>query len=209
MRGCGTIQTLTALEVLIDEAARPRCGSTRSSSGGAMRSSPAGRTMTGNPYFVSVRTDEMLDKLEKHPIWQQRASTRQAHATEFLSAPVSPASRRIGAGADCTGGRVEISTDGRISIHCDHVEMGNGIRTALADRVALATWVRLPTKSVARVDTYEELALVTSGDPAMDQATQNAAARRIRRWVPAISSPTSASIGAPCRKSSRRRSGAR
>ena len=39
MRGYGTLQTMTALEVLIDEVAR-RCRSTRSSSGDAMRSRP-------------------------------------------------------------------------------------------------------------------------------------------------------------------------
>ena len=36
MRGYGTLQTMTALEVLVDEV-RARCRSTRSSSGGAMR----------------------------------------------------------------------------------------------------------------------------------------------------------------------------
>ncbi len=33
--------------------------------------------MTGNPYIVSVRTPDILDKLEKHPIWQQRADFKQ------------------------------------------------------------------------------------------------------------------------------------
>ena len=32
--------------------------------------------MTGNPYSVSVRTPEILDKLEQHPIWQQRAEEK-------------------------------------------------------------------------------------------------------------------------------------
>src|SRR6185369_12367229 len=72
MRGYGTLQTMTALEVLVDEVATalpldPIDFRRRN----ALK--PDGRTMVGNPYTVSVRTTEMLDKLEKHPIWQQRA----------------------------------------------------------------------------------------------------------------------------------------
>ena len=49
---------------------------------------------------------------------------------------------------------------------------------------------------MARVDTYDALALVTSGDSyTMDQKTQDAAEKN-PRWVPAISSATIASIGA-------------
>ena len=101
-----------------------------------------------------------------------------------------------GNGADCSLGRVEISPEGKISIYCDHVEMGNGIGTALANRVAIHLGAVADEVSVARVDTYDALGLVTSGDPyTMDQKTQDAAARN-SRWVPAISSATFASIGA-------------
>jgi len=50
--------------------------------------------------------------------------------------------------------------------------------------------------SVARIDSYDVLGLVTSGDSyTMDQKTQDAAEKN-PRWVPAISSATTASIGA-------------
>eukprot|EP01035_Chromulina_nebulosa_P044087 gene44087-59699_t len=79
MRGYGSLQTMTALEVLIDEVATalpldPIDLRRRN----ALKSD--GRTMTGNPYIVSVRTAEVLDKLEKHPIWQRRAEEK-ARAT--------------------------------------------------------------------------------------------------------------------------------
>ena len=74
--------------------------------------------------------------------------------------------------------------------------MGNGIGTALANRVAIHLGGVADEVSVARVDSYDALALVTSGDPyTMDQKTQDAAEKN-PRWVPAISSATSASIGA-------------
>src|SRR5262249_30249655 len=71
MRGFGTLQIMTALEVLIDEIASALpLDSIELRRRNALK--PGGRTMTGNPYSVSVRTPEILDKLERHPIWQQR-----------------------------------------------------------------------------------------------------------------------------------------
>lgn len=197
MRGYGTIQTMTALEVLIDEAAAALpLDPIEFRRRNALK--PNGRTMTGNPYVVSVRTPEILDKLEMHSIWRQRAEekTRLAHSGTVVGTGVACVTKDYGAGADCSLGRVEIAADGSISIQCDHVEMGNGIGTALANRVAIHLGVVADEVSVARVDSYDALGLVTSGDPyTMDQKTQDAAEKN-SRWVPAISSATSASIGA-------------
>ncbi|ANW00524.1 xanthine dehydrogenase family protein molybdopterin-binding subunit [Bradyrhizobium icense] len=196
MRGYGTLQTMTALEVLVDEVATalpldPIEFRRRNAL------APKGRTMTGNPYNVSVRTPEILDKLEKHPIWQQRARHKSAAPQGMLvGTGVACVTKDYGSGADCSLGRVELTADGKITIYCDHVEMGNGIGTALANRVATHLGAISDEVSVARVDSYDALGLVTSGDPyTMDQKTQDAAERN-PRWVPAISSATSASIGA-------------
>ena len=138
MRGYGTLQTMTALEVLIDEvAAALPLDPIEFRRRNALKT--GGRTMTGNPYSVSVRTPEILDKLEKHPIWQQRAQEKAARVSKAVSssAPASPASPRITAPARTVRWDAWKSTpQGRIAIHCDHVEMGNGIGTALANRVA-------------------------------------------------------------------------
>src|SRR5262245_46791749 len=71
MRGFGTLQTSTALEVMVDEICT------------ALPLDPiefrrrnalatGGRTLAGNAYSVSVRTPEILDKLEQHTIWKER-----------------------------------------------------------------------------------------------------------------------------------------
>ena len=165
MRGYGTLQTMTALEVLIDEAAA------------AVRLDPiafrrrnalttGGRTMTGNPYSVSVRTPEILDKLEQHPIWRQRALAAQAQPAGILvGTGVACATKDYGTGADCSLGTVELGPDGAIAIHGDPTEMGNGIGTALANRVAAYLGGVADEVAVAEVDTFGPLALVTSGDP--------------------------------------------
>ncbi len=196
MRGYGTLQTMTALEVLIDEAARALpLDPIEFRRRNALK--PNGRTMTGNPYSVSVRTAEVLDKLEKHAIWQRRAQEKSGAKNGFLvGTGLACVTKDYGTGADCSLGRVEIAPDGRIAIYCDHVEMGNGIGTALANRVAGHLGAIASEVSVARIDSYDVLGLATSGDPyTMDQKTQNAAQKN-SRWVPSISTATSASIGA-------------
>jgi CO/xanthine dehydrogenase Mo-binding subunit len=91
---------------------------------------------------------------------------------------------------------VEIDPAGRLAIYCDGAEMGNGIGTAVANRVAAHLGGVADEVAILQVDGFGPLALVTSGNCyTMDQKTQDAAARN-SRWVPAISSATFASIGA-------------
>jgi CO/xanthine dehydrogenase Mo-binding subunit len=197
MRGYGTLQTMTALEVQVDEICT------------ALPLDPiefrrrnaledGGRTITGNPYIVSVRTPEILDKLEKHPIWQQRAAEKAGgqQVGKLVGTGVACATKDYGTGADGTLARVTIDPDGRISIHSDYIEMGTGIGTAIANRVASQLGAVSDEIDLGQIDSYDVLGLVTSGDPyTMMQATQNAAQRN-PRWVPVISSASTASIGA-------------
>ncbi len=154
--------------------------------------------MAGNTYSVSIRTPEILDKLEKHPIWKQRAEekARGQQAGVLVGTGVACATKNYGTGGDCSLGSVEIAPDGRITIRCDGVEMGNGIGTAAANRVAAHLGGVADEVALAQFDTFAPLALVTSGNSyTMNQKTQDAAARN-PRWVPAISSATAASTGA-------------
>jgi CO/xanthine dehydrogenase Mo-binding subunit len=197
MRGYGTLQTMTALEVQVDEICT------------ALPLDPiefrrrnaledGGRTITGNPYIVSVRTPEILDKLEAHPIWQNRAAekARGLQGAKLVGTGVACATKDYGTGADATLARVTIDPDGRITIHSDYVEMGTGIGTAIANRVASHLGAVSGEIDLAQIESYNVLGLVTSGDPyTMTQATQDAAERN-PRWVPAISSASTASIGA-------------
>jgi len=197
MRGYGTLQTMTALEVLIDEAAAALpLDPIEFRRRNALKT--GGKTMTGIPYSVSVRAPEILDKIEKHPIWQQRTQekARGQQGGIVVGTGVACATKNYGSGADCSLGRVEIDPQGRIAIHGDHVDMGNGIGTALANRVATYLGGVADEVTVHDVDTYGPLALVTSGNSrTMNQATQDAVAKN-PRWVPAISTATFASNGA-------------
>jgi CO/xanthine dehydrogenase Mo-binding subunit len=197
MRGYGTLQTMTALEVLIDEAAAALpLDPIEFRRRNALKT--GGRNMTGNAYIVSLRAPEILDKIEKHPIWQQRSQekARGQQGGMVVGTGIACATKNYGGGADCAQSTVEIDAQGRIAIHGDHVDMGNGIGTALANRVAGHLGRVADEVTVHDVDAYGPLALVTSGNSyTMDQATQDAVAKN-PRWVPAISTATFASNGA-------------
>ena len=196
MRSYGTIQTMTALETLIDEACRALpLDPIEFRRRNALKA--GGRNLAGNPYSVAIRTPEILDKLEKHPIWQQRAREKaRAPAGILVGTGVACATKNYGSGGDASLAAVEIDPDGRISIHCDGSEMGNGIGTAVANRVAAHLGGVADEVAVMQVDAFGPLALVTSGNSyTMDQKTQDAAERN-PRWVPTISSATFASSGA-------------
>src|SRR5712675_3287331 len=197
MRGYGTLQPMTALEVLIDEAAAALpLDPIEFRRRNALKT--GGKTLTGNPYSVSIRTPEILDKLEKHPSWQKRAQekARGQQGGIVVGTGVACVTKDYGSGADCSQSSVEIDPAGRIAIHGDHVDMGNGIGTALANRVAAHLGGVADEVTVHDVSAYGPLALVTSGNSySMNQATQDAAAKN-PRWVPAISSATFASNGA-------------
>ncbi len=196
MRGYGTLQTMTALEVLVDEAAAALpLDAIEFRRRNALK--VGGRSMTGNPYTVSVRAPEILAKLERHPIWRDRAVEKAKAQDAFvIGTGVACVTKDYGTGADCSLGAVEIDPEGRVTIHGDHVEMGNGIGTALANRVAGHLGRVADEVTVAQVDVFDALGLITSGDAyTISQEAQDEAARD-PRWVPAISSATSASIGA-------------
>jgi CO/xanthine dehydrogenase Mo-binding subunit len=197
MRGYGTLQTMTALEVLVDEmcAALPldpiefRRRNARKQNE---------RSPTGNTYSVSIRTPEILDKLEQHAIWRERAAekARGKEAGILVGTGVACATKNYGTGGDCSLGAVEIDPKGRIAIRIDATEMGTAVGTAVANRVASYLGGVADEVALAQIDAFGALALVTTADPfEIDQKTQDAEARN-PRWVPEISSATAASIGA-------------
>src|SRR6516225_11385652 len=145
---------MTALEVQVDEVCRElpldpiefrRRNATRSR-----------QPVAGNTYVVSIRTPEILDKLEKHPIWAQRVEekARGQQSGILVGTGVACATKNYGTGADAALGTVEIASDGQIAIYCDGAEMGNGIGTAAANRVAAYLGGVADEVAVLQVDTF-------------------------------------------------------
>ena len=196
MRCYGTVQTMTALEAMVDEicAALP-LDPIEFRRRNALQA--GWKTMTGNPYIVSVRTPAILDKLENHPIWRDRAEEKErARAEVLVGTGLACAAKNYGTGADCSLGSVEVNPDGKIAIRCNAVEIGNGVGTAVANRVAAILGGDADEVALAQIVSFGPLGLVTSFDPyTISQEDQDAEARN-SRWVPAIGSASNASGGA-------------
>jgi len=196
MRGFGTLQTMTALEVLIDEAA-DALGIDPIEFRRRNALPTGGRTMVGNPLVGVIRTGEILDRLARHPIWEERAAAKAgARPGSLVGTGVACVTKDYGSGADSTLCSVAIAPDGRVTIHSNAVEMGTAIGTALARRAGAVIGGDADEVHLAEVEAFAPLSLVTSGDPySMTQEAQDEAAKD-PRWVPVISAPSSASIGA-------------
>src|SRR5258707_15430506 len=189
MRGYGTLQTMTALEVLIDEAAAALpLDPIQVRRRNALKT--GGKILTGNTYRVSLRAPEVLDKLSNHPILQQRAQEKARGGQQggiVVGTGVACATKNYGGRAECSPSTAGNDPHGPAATYGDHVDMGTGLGTALANRVATYLGGVADEVTVHEVDAYGALALVTSGNSyTMNQATQDAAAKN-PRWVPAIS----------------------
>jgi CO/xanthine dehydrogenase Mo-binding subunit len=177
MRGYGTVQSTTALEVMVDEI----CTALPLDPFEFRRRNAlaaGGRIIAGNTYSVSIRTPEILDKLEKHPIWNQRAEekARGQQAGILVGTGVACASKNYGTGGDTVLGSVEITPDGLITIRCDATEIGNAVGTAAANRIAAHLGGVADEIALDQVDTFGPLDLVTSATP-----TPSIRRRRTRR----------------------------
>src|SRR5262249_15715490 len=176
----------------------PHCRSTQSSSGDAMRSRPAAGLWQET--LTACRSARRRFWTSWSSIRSGRSAPRRRRGEsrrEISSVPGSRVPPRTTAPAGHGSlGSVETAPDGRIAIHCDGVEIGTGIGTAAANRVAAHLGAVADEIALARVDAFGPLGLVASGNPyTMDQQVQDAAARN-PRWVPAISSGTGASTSA-------------
>ena len=117
MRGYGTLQTMTALEVLIDEAAAALpLDPIEFRRRNALKT--GGRTMTGNPYRSRSARRRSSTSSRRIRSGSERARPRKrgAQRPASWSGPASPASPRTTAPAPIArSARVEIDRDGRIT----------------------------------------------------------------------------------------------
>ncbi|MCR9085701.1 MAG: molybdopterin-dependent oxidoreductase [Rhodobacteraceae bacterium] len=199
MRGYGTAQTMTAMECLVDEVATEL-----DMDPVALRRKNALGTgelnLTGNTAAGAVRTGEILDALEKSELWAKRADRKRAfeaaNAGKAYGTGLACVMKDFGAGGDGVLAAVSLDPDGTITAWSNSIEMGTGISTSVAQRVAEGMGRAADTVQLDAPTLWAPLSLKTSGSPwTITQADQDAAAKD-PQWVPLISSPASASIGA-------------
>jgi CO/xanthine dehydrogenase Mo-binding subunit len=199
MRGFGALQTMTALEVLIDEAAE-RLGLDPVAFRKSNLLQTGGRTMVGNVVSGALRSGEVLDRLAIKPLWTGRAAEKArrsaASPSKAYGVGLACVSTVFGSGSDPAFALVEIDPTGRIAITSQAVEIGSGVTTALAVRVA--DWLGAAAAEVrlGMLEGWEALGLLAPDNPFTITRERQDAAAKDPRWVPDIAQDTTASISA-------------
>ncbi|WP_211473319.1 xanthine dehydrogenase family protein molybdopterin-binding subunit [Collimonas humicola] len=197
-RGYGTLQSMAATEMMIDEMAE-KLGldaidfrlknALRSGMKNTQGAIPAG----------AIRVDEVLQKAKLHSLWVNRAKRKAeyeaSHPGYRYGVGFACVQKDFGTGAEASFAKVEISADGQIHLSHSAAEIGTGMSTSQA--IACAKWLGKPAHEVrTSITDWSDLPVVTSGDPyIMSQAEQDKLAAN-PRWSPGYSSPASATNSA-------------
>lgn len=195
MRGYGTLQTMGATEMMVDEAAEAvgldpiefrRRNALKSGMKNSQGAIPSG----------ALRHDEILARAEKHPLWMNR----QKRKAEFEAA--SPGKKYgvgyghvhkdYGTGAEAALCALEFDASGRLKLsHVAH-EIGTGATTSQAV-MAAAILGKQPDETVFGKVRWPQMPLETTDEPyTLSQEEED---RRMAnpRWTPSFTSPMSAS----------------
>ena len=102
----------------------------------------------------------------------------------------------FGSGSDPAFALVEIDPAGRITVTSQAVEIGTGIATALAVRVADRLGVAADEVKLGVLDGWDVLGLTTPDNPFTLTREQQDEGAKNPRWVPDVAQDTTASISA-------------
>ncbi len=197
-RGYGTLQSMAATEMMVDELAaelkidpiefrlRNVLKSGMKNTQGAI---PAG----------AIRADEVLEKAAKHEMWLKRAERKaefeSRHPGKRYGVGFGCVQKDFGTGAETSFARVELSEDGRITLHHSGAEMGTGMSTSQS--VLCAQWLGKPADEAHfSVTDWSVLPMVTSGDPYLMSQEEQDKQQTNPNWTPSYCSPSSASNSA-------------
>lgn len=199
MRGFGSLESMIGMEVLVDQVAHDmgrdpitlRRDNTLQS---------GWLTLVGNTPNGAVRTGDVLDALEKSALWANRAADKVTYeaANPGFSYGVGVACvmQTYGSGVDGSMGSVSLAADGAIGASSGITEMGTGVGTAVAARIADHLGHPATTVQTLTAGLWDALKLEPENDPwGISQADQEKAAQN-PRWTLAGTVDTTASNGA-------------
>ena len=197
-RGYGTLQSMAATEMMMDEiAAELKLDPIEFRQRNVLKSGM--KNTQGAIPAGAIRADEVLEKAAKHEIWLKRADRKREFERQNpgkrYGVGFGCVQKDFGTGAETSFARVELSKEGKITLHHSGAEMGTGMSSSQA--VLCAEWLGHPAdESHFSVTDWSLLPVVTSGDPyLMSQAEQDQLEQN-PLWSPSYCSPSSASNSA-------------
>ncbi|WP_339545908.1 xanthine dehydrogenase family protein molybdopterin-binding subunit [Pseudomonas sp. RA_35y_Pfl2_P32] len=198
MRGYGTLQSMAATEMMVDEIA-DRLGidaidlrkknvllSGMKNTQGAV---PAG----------ALRLHEILEKAAGFELWKNRKALKQTEDAKdpdnWYGIGFAICQKDFGTGSEAPMASIEFTAQGHITLRHIGIEIGTGMSTSQA--LVVADFLGSPASEVKTGETeWDELQLTSSGNPyIMSQAEQDSVLRN-PRWVGKIASASSATNSA-------------
>lgn len=197
-RGYGTLQTMATTELMVDDIARelsmdPIELRLRNVFKSGMKNTqgaiPAGH----------LRSEEILLKAQKHPIWTDRQARKQAyeaeHPQESYGVGFACTQKDFGHGAEGMFSEVRLTPEGRIEVRNTGAEMGTGYSTGQA--AIVADWFGRAADQVRTAETeWDDMQMHETSNPyIMSQEEQDKDATD-PRWTPLLLQASSASNSA-------------
>ena len=195
MRGYGTLQTMSAMEMMVDEAAemlgldpielrlRNVFRSGMKNTQGAI---PAG----------ALRNDEILTRARVHPLWVKRTTKKEAfeasHPGKKYGVGYGHVQKCYGDGGEAAAASIEFDPRGRITLRHVAQEIGTGSTTSQAIMVGDILG-RIPDEAEYAVVRWPQMPLETTDEPYTMSQSEEDRRKQNPRWTPRFSAPSSAS----------------
>jgi CO/xanthine dehydrogenase Mo-binding subunit len=198
MRGYGTLQSMTATEMMVDEIAQDlgvdaielrRRNVLKSGMKNTQGAVPAGL----------LRADEILAEAEQDPLWTERDARKAAYEADnpgaLYGVGFACVQKDYGTGAEAALVQIELRPDGHI--HMKHVASEIGCGSTTAQMLVPAEHLGRPADTVdfAVVD-WPSLPLNSTDEPYTTSQEDEDQKAEDPHWVPRITSPRSASNSA-------------
>jgi CO/xanthine dehydrogenase Mo-binding subunit len=165
-RGFGGPQAFIATETLVDQAAKALNLDPFDIRRKNLLSKSHGKTITGAPIAQHLQLNEILDTLEKQPIWQNRFATQKqfASAGKKYGVGLALSNQAYGTSGDGMFAGIEILPTGELKAYTPYIDMGNGAATALG--LAPATFLGRNANQIEMGESnlFDSLGLTTDKD---------------------------------------------
>jgi CO/xanthine dehydrogenase Mo-binding subunit len=194
-RGYGTLQTMSATEMMVDEAAELLgMDSMDLRLKNALRSGM--KNTQGAIAAGAMRHGEILQIARAHPLWsgrhEKKAAFEAAHPGKKYGVGYGHVHKDYGTGAESALATIEFDAQGRIKLaHVAH-EIGTGATTGQAVMVADSLGVAPDETEYGRVK-WLQMPLETSDEPYTTPQDEEDRLKQNPRWTPSFTSPMSAS----------------
>lgn len=194
MRGFGTLQAMFALETLVDEAAAHLQMDAIDLRLKNLLSKAKKTSMGGTPTYA-IQSDKLLLQAKANPLWRDRDKLKKERSNdgELYGVGFALACKSYGTNLDACLAAVSIAEDGRTSIKCNGIDMGNGAATTLSLAVADILGRSADTIKLGVTEEFNVLQLVASFEGSQKDEDTKA---KNSRWVPYLSMSTAASCSA-------------